>query len=656
MDDKVKRTKVAPTKVTAGSGTYYETDVIAACLIELLREERFENTSGSRLTGVSAQKQDDLWRLDDVLLDYQDSLGSQVLVPTSIKSFSLFAKTEERREFVLHGWNDMYARDRRPRPFKVGCDFLGLFAKFGGNAHFHQINTLLSKARRQRDDFCKRIVEPGNLEHAERWLEWLAKPEGLNAGIPDDENSQQAFIAALHVRDFDFGAESSTSFQRCLNDCRLLTVEQSPTAGERLWLDLWRIARKLREDGGDLNRSKLLDELDVTIQLKQSPRLEKFYRMLQERSNEDLAAQPREIGGKLHLKRYDAVESLCKKLDSGDDGPLVVIGESGVGKSTIVAEVLKRQDSGRPLFFRLDTAINLVEEAPNLFQPFDLREVLEGNSCLRCTLVVDGIEQAATQSQVRALAKFLRAGTECKRWRVVVTCQREHFPRITQVLSDLNVDVSTWHKAPIGDMTYRDIEEVIEAFPSLRRVLLQPKLPSLYRRPVIVDALVRAASERELESMSAVGESDLIHWIWEHRIAGPCGASVSNLLLELARQQADQGELESSELSLGGHSDAIDKALQASLLTRRRGNLRFTHDLYADWARMLWLRASGPEQHQHIVSRSVDPRWHRAIRTLSVEFLEQEGTLTRWQTHVAEQSVASAECVNGIETTFSTVQ
>tara|TARA_R110002073_G_scaffold154858_8_gene310097 strand:+ start:26815 stop:31980 length:5166 start_codon:yes stop_codon:yes gene_type:complete len=648
MDKKVKCTKVAPTKVTAGSGTYYETDVVAACLIELLREERFENASGSIMTGVSVQKQDDLWRLDDVLLEYQDSLGSQILVPTSIKSFSLFAKTNERREFVLHGWTDMYSIDRRPRPFSIGCDFLGLFANFGGSIHLQQINTLLGKARQQRDDFCHRIVESGNFENAERWLEWLAKPDGLNGGVSDDDKSRQAFIAALHVRDFDFGAKSSTSLQRCLNDCRLLTVEQSPIEGERLWMELWRIARQVRETGGDLNRSKLLDELDVKIQLKQSPRFERFYRILQERSDEDLAAQPRMIGGKLHLTRIGAVKSLDSQLDSSDDDPLVVIGESGVGKSTIVADVLERRALWRPLFFRVDTAINLVEESPDLFQPFDLREVLEGNSCPRSMLVVDGVEQVATQSQIRSLAKFLRAGTEGRRWRVVITCQREHFPRITQVLSDLNLDISTWHKVPIGDITYDDIEVVVKAFPSLRRVLLQPKLPTLYLRPVIVDALIRAASERELESMSAVGESDLIHWIWEHRIAGTCGTNVSNLLLELARQQADQGELETSELSLSGYSDAIDKALKASLLTRRRGKLRFTHDLYADWARMLWLRASGREQPQNLVKRSIEPRWHRAIRTFAVDLLEQNESVSEWQDHITKQSGASDLFLDGL--------
>lgn len=633
---------VAPTSLTAGKGTFFEVDVVAACLVELLAEQAFQNQEGSRLVKVSVQKQDDRWRLDDILLQYECDGAEEWLIPVSVKSFSLFSKTTERREFVRHAWSDLMAKERRPRTFDLGRDRLGLFAKFDGSPRLHQIETLVEKARQQDGNFATRIAEPGNLQDAEQWLNWLAMPASF-AGIDSGGNdSLQTFIASLHVRNFDFGSGTSLSLQTVQEHCRLMCVGEEPASGMRLWRDIWDIAKTLRLSGGDMDRGELIHCLKTSVQLKALPRFNAAFQILRSRSDDDLKLQPRSLGGAVEIARPEVGTSIDDYFGSQEPMHAFVLGDSGVGKSTAVANSIDKSGSLiESFFFRLETACEIADNESVLFAPYTIREVFSGSPERSKVIVIDGIEQAAGRQQIRNLAKLVLAAQAVPTLRVVLICQREQYQRVLRFLDDNNVDAKNWKRIIVDSFSPIEALTAIKSRPSLKRLFLSPTLPSLYRRPIILDAFLRIASDQDVGHLDAIGESHLIHWVWEHRIVAEHGTGVSNLLLELGRRQGDESELETAQSLLPAFASSVDFAVNGSLLVRSQMKLRFAHDIYADWSRMLWLLDQGSSMPDVLELKSSRPKWYRAIRMVGIHFLEQDASTGTWLKYVGKGTAVS---------------
>ncbi|EKK02394.1 hypothetical protein RBSH_02260 [Rhodopirellula baltica SH28] len=633
---------VSPTSLTAGKGTFFEVDVVAACLVELLAEQAFQNQQGTRLVQVSVQKQDDRWKLDDLLLQYESDGAEEWLIPVSVKSFSLFSKTAERREFVHHAWSDLIATERRPRTFDLGRDRLGLFAKFDGSPRLTQIETLIEKAREQNDSFPTRIVEPGHLQNAEKWLQWLELPTSLADVAPDGKDSLQNFIASLHVRNFDFGSTTSLSLQTVQEHCRLMCVRDESASGIQLWRDIWDIAKTLRLSGGDMDRGKLIHCLKTPVQLKASPRFNAAFQILRSKSDVDLQLQPRRLGGEVEVARTEVDTLIDGYLGSQDLINAFVLGDSGVGKSTAVANAIEKSSSlTESFFFRLETACEIADNESTLFAPYTIREIFSGTSERSKFIVIDGIEQAADRSQIRNLAKFVLAAQGISTLRVVLVCQREQYQRVLRFLDDNNVDAKTWKRIVVDSFSTTEALAAIKSRPSLMRLYLSPNLPSLYRRPIILDAFLRIASEQDVSHLNAIGESHLIHWVWEHRISAEHGTRVSNLLLELGRRQGDESELETTQSLLPAFASPIDAAVNGSLLVRNQMKLRFAHDIYADWSRMLWLLDQGRSMSDALEAKSSRPKWYRAIRMVGIHFLEQDTSTETWLRYVGKGTAVS---------------
>jgi hypothetical protein len=637
-----RNSHLAPSSLTAGFGTFYDVDVVATCLIELLAEQTFQNEVGSRLVRVSVQKQDDRWRLDDILLSYDSVGNTDFLIPISVKSFPLFSKTTERQEFVQHAWTDFLAMERRPRKFDPERDRLGLFARFDGSPRLRQIETLIEKARQQDGNFVDRILEPTNFQDAEQWLQWLRMPSMSAAIDTVSDDLLQTFIASLHVRNFDFGGATSLSLHTALESCRSMCAGEQTEAGVQLWHEIWEVAKSLRLAGGDMDRRELINRLKTVVQLKASPRFNVALQVFRSKSAGDLAVQPRKIGGKVAIGRPELERSISDYFNASEPIHAIVLGDSGVGKSTAVANAIESYGvTNEIFFFRLETACEIVENEALLFKPFTIREVFAGTAEQSKIIVIDGVEQASNRNQVSSLAKLVLAATYVPTIRLVLVCQREQYQRVLSFLNDHNVDAKEWKRILVDSFSTSEALKAIMSRPSLRRLFTSPELPSLYRRPIILDALLRIDCDQDISHLSAIGESHLIHWVWEHRITAVYGTAVSNLLLALGQRQGDESELETSQSSLPEFANSIDDAMKGSLLERNRTKVRFSHDIYADWSRMLWLLNQGSSMHDVLEEKSQRPKWLRAIRMVGINLLEQDESKNTWLRFVGKSSTVS---------------
>jgi hypothetical protein len=548
----------------------------------------------------------------------------------------------ERQEFVHHAWLDFLAKDRRPRPFDFKRDRLGLFANFSGSQRLQQIEILVEKARQQDENFATRIVEPGNLRDAKQWLDWLKMPDSIADIYSSSDDSLQMFIASLHVRNFDFGTGTSLSLQTVLGHCRRMCVGEELASGVRLWRDIWDIAKTLRFSGGDMDRGELVNCLKTSTQLKALPQFNAAFRILRSRSDDDLMLQQRRLGGAVEIVRPHVEALIDDYFKSQEAIHAFVLGDSGVGKSTAVANAIDKSGSLiDAYFFRLETACEFADNKSVLFAPHTIREVFLGTPERSRFIVIDGIEQAVGREQVRNLAKLVLAALAAPILRVVLICQREQYQRVLRFLDDNNIDARNWKRIVVDSFSQPEALTAIKSRPSLKRLYLSPTLPSLYRRPIILDAFLRIASDQEFRHLNALGESHLIHWVWEHRIVAAHGTDVSNFLLELGRRQADESELETAQSHFPAFSNAVDIAVNGSLVVRNQMKLRFSHDIYADWSRMLWLLDQGSSMPDILEQKSSQLKWYRAIRMLGIHFLEQEESTETWLEYVNKGTAVS---------------
>lgn len=628
-----KNATAAPTKNTSGAGFSFETCVVAASLLDLLTEQFLDGVPNSRLDVVSAQKGPANWSCDDLLLTYATTHDDQVLVPTSIKSFPALEIVANREEFIGHAWADALGERRRPRALRLGHDRIGLFSTFHSRKLARTLAELIKKAREQGSDFRQNVVAPGHLADGEAWLSRLACPPTVASGLSDAE--QQAFIASLERREFDFGTPSSQSYRQYENTSRLATTSESHDDGRLLWQELCRVAEKLREAGGDMSRPRLIQELGSAPRLKDAPRFADTWRRLTGACERELSQLPRTIGRRVSLERSSEVSRLSTLATSSEGRALVICGPSGSGKSTaaglLCSEVAKR---GRVLWMSLPLAIKLAEKsnADVLSHGDALGDVLASVSCPEAWLFIDGLDRATRKEHFSGPAAIISAArlNVATRWTIVATCQHEHWPRVRRLLTDAGVDTDGWSVTVIEALSAAELTQVTSQVPAILPVLNQPRLRRFASRPLILDLLVKAAENGDLPDQKWIGESHLVEWFWETRVRASVGISGSQTLLELGRRQADAAELDTAIFDVSSQTDT-EPLLKAGLLREREERVGFDHDTLGDWARFRWLLANGAALPKVLQERSNNPLWHSAIRLLAIHRLEKFENSDQWE-------------------------
>ncbi len=255
------------------------------------------------------------------------------------------------------------------------------------------------------------------------------------------------------------------------------------------------MAENLRVAGGDITRRRLIEALATAPRLKAAPRFADTWRRLIAESERELARQPRSIGAAaLHWK---------ERTQSGD---LLMRAQNAAGRCCCLRTVrLRKVSRGQPIVHRSSqTGASFVVAAtvgagsPNksatglLCHGDSIVDVLANVSSSEAWLFVDGIDRATREDQFRHLAAILTAGRSrnAMPWRIVVTCQEEHWVRVRRLLLNAGVRVDGWRSTEIEPLTRGELAHVTRKVPAILPVVNQPQLRTLMCRPLILDLLV----------------------------------------------------------------------------------------------------------------------------------------------------------------------
>jgi hypothetical protein len=641
----------APTKSTSGAGFPFETQVVAACLLDLLVEAPLPDCDGSRLREVSVQKLPDRWRCDDIVLRYHLESEEDLLIPTSVKSFPVLEDTSRSREFVAAAWADVVSKHRHPRAFRLGHDRIGLFCSPHSAKTSYTLNELVRKAKDQNQHFFRRVREPGHLDNADHWLDLFdynpsAGPESVS------QKDQQAFIASLEIRPFDLEYRSSESLRTLHERCRLATTEEDARSADNLWKRLNTVAERLRHAGGEICRPKLIQDLADGPSLKFCPRFAGALRRLFAESDLDLKRQKTLIGNAVHLERAGLVDRVIKAFNEEPIRAIVLVGPSGVGKSAVAAVAARSlQNSARVLWLPLRQLFSLADHRPitALQRGDSIQDLFTHVSTARAAIVLDGVDRATTIEQFAAIAFIVDAALNAgsSPWKLVMTCQDEHWPRVRRLLTEAQVNCVGWQVEQVPHLDKEDVRRVVAAAPQIARVVALPAMSRIARLPFVLDLLVRGCSTEPLGA-EWVGESHLIEWFWESRVEGRAGTDGTIGLLDLGRRQADEEELDTALNHVSLSQASLASLIEAGVVHRRDDRLAFVHDTFGDWARFRWLRSQGPNLSQVLRERTPNPLWHKPIRLLAVHALESSDGSESWEKLAAECPEAVDFFLDGI--------
>ena len=147
--------------------------------------------------------------------------------------------------------------------------------------------------------------------------------------------------ARLHVLRFDKNLEEG----RYINQCALVVASGSVEEGTKLWSALCQLAADNRGIGGYFDLPKLLQRLRGTFDLADYPDFRADWARLDAMSGDNLANVRSVLGAGIHLDRASELATISKSI--GEHGITFVAGESGSGKSSLIAQMARETGAGQ---------------------------------------------------------------------------------------------------------------------------------------------------------------------------------------------------------------------------------------------------------------------------------------------------------------------
>jgi len=610
---------VTTTRSTSGEGYDFEDLVSAWLLAKMLTGEPIPGPQ-SLGTGIKNQTEALGWRVDDLLVE---TLGAPLAV--SCKGNVQVSANGLPKDFVERIWAQTDANE----PADGKRAFFALATR-GSHAGFEATWADIRNWAVGSDDELTLARIGASPKHA-RVFSSVAAPNGVER----DRRIALALARRIDVHSFDFQLAPSADEAAAIQQCRQVLSDGGQEAAARLWDGLVDRAHESRVGGGAIVLTELWSELRASFDLKDHPDFEREWRALREFTADRLASVATTLPGGVALDRERLSAEIATAISR--DEPVLVAGESGVGKSALVKKALEQHDNHPVVVWLGPEDLEKMLSAQGrselgLKHPLARTLLWAGSSDI--VLVLDAAERISEQTANAAanmLAELAKGPVK-----VVVVGQ--------SLWASSGGALLAGARAKLVSVDLLEPEEVADALRQsapvrwmASRQNILPGLRNLRTLGWVIAAAVAPASANSLASPSSIVDQVFSRWT-EGKLA------LEGLLKRFAVREADfERSFAVSELGAGDLA-AYDGASQTFPLRRNnRGRLEFEHDLAADWARFEILKEmeiAGDEWRTH----AINPLWHNAIRLAGQWLLrEVEGGASAWDLAVAKLKAARAD-------------
>jgi hypothetical protein len=606
-----KRGKVATTRSTAGPGFAFE-DLVAADL--LARFVLDIPIPGIEVPGREILSQTGAlgWAIDDLVCVGSGPDGKARHLALSCKSNVQVTASGWPKDFVGAAWTLWRAQS----PFNRSTDHIGLVTR-GRNAAFDAIWSDLKTWCDDPDPAMAMGRVNASAKHR-KIFDSVHMP-GVEKGALPDEAETLALIARLHLYPVDFQLNPSLNLERAKQRCRTALVSDSQTEANALWDALVQTAESARLGSGIIRLPRLLGDLSSRFALKAHPSISASWLSLGNLSSDQRATIEVALPNGHVVDRQKETAGLSQLLRASR--VCIVIGESGVGKSAVVARLLDQDFADATQIWLgpdvLRSALSAASRsAIGLDQELGL--VLDRSPGDDKVLILDSLERLEGASLGKLIALLSLLATNCA-WRIVLITQSgfEDQLRAAAPLADAPVQL-------VSVLSAAAIRAGLRSVPQLAWIANDPAILPLFANLKTLGWVVTAASSfREDATNAPTSTADIADRLWSRWTSGAATTQLRRLLMQLAiRDAAFERSFAISDLATGDLAAFDQRSNELPLQINARNRVEFAHDLASDWARYQRLKEIADDVGQW-AALARQPLWILALRLLGQFLLTQ---------------------------------
>lgn len=616
---------------TGGAGTFFERDVDAYWLAQLLLKWIPPILIEATVVEVSFQTEHLGWKTDDVLITCEGAGGIRSKLAGQVKrTFTVSAADEECQKAILDFWQDF----KNPGQFSAEHDRFVLIVQRGSNAFLGDFGRFLDCARASRDgaDFAHRLATPGFIsKKAVRHAEAIATIVGVHEGRTVDPAELWPFVKVLHLLSLDLDTATRQTEAHLRGVLAYTASEHSgQTVASASWSALQRLAESSMKEARTFSREDLPEDLKrahgVLGMIEN-----KILKALKDHSEPTLRKIRSTIGPTFHLSRPALVEQVLDQLERSQ--VVIVSGPAGSGKSAVGKEVLTQLSQEQFAFaFRAEEFAKAhIDETLRAAQVpgngVALTAVLAAQG--RKIILIESMERLLERSTRDAFSDLITRAIEDPDLQLVITCRDYSTEQVRE--SFLREPGLTQAVVLAPQLEDAELDAIAAGLPQLSRPLSHPPLRSILRNPYFLDKALDIPwpPERPLPE----SEREFRRYFWRHLVrtegAPGLGRRREQVLEEIAIRRA---RALSEYIPLADLDPAVVASLKAdSLIVCPDGQpslIATAHDVLEDWAILEWFE----EQHlaeatsfaELAAAIGTHPAIRRSYRKWVTELLERE--------------------------------
>ncbi len=472
---------------TGGAGTFFERDVGAYWLAQLLLRWIPPILIGTSVIKVSFQTEHLGWQTDDLLVECEGAGALRRKVACQVKrAFNVSAADAECCKAILDFWQDF----KNQRLFSEARDRLVLIVQRGTDVLLAQFGRLLDCARASRDgaDFAHRLATPGFISNkAVHQAGEISKIIGTHEGRAITPAEVWPFLKVLYLLNLDLDTATRQAECHILAALTLTATDRDGrNAAAASWSALQRLAESSMKDARTIRREDLPAELGRAHRFLGITE-DKIVRALNDHSTPILRKIRSTIGSNVHLPRNTLIEQALNELVTTQ--VVILSGPAGSGKSAIGKEIFNRLAADHFAFaFRVEEFAKAhIDETLQTAQIPGNAEALAAvlGAQERKVILIESMERLLERSTRDAFSDLVAQAVADPDLRLIITC-RDYSAE--QVLESFFRSQDLRHAViavpPLADS---ELAEIAAAIPDHARPLGSAPLRQILRNPFFLD-------------------------------------------------------------------------------------------------------------------------------------------------------------------------
>ncbi len=571
---------------TGGGGVNFETRVQAVFVVLMLTGQIAPCIPSWPITKIKLQGRYEGFNTDDfILYAKNEKTESEAKLLAQIKhSVAITEANETFGEVMQAAWNDFNNADL----FNANIDSIALITGPLGASDIENVRTIMEWARycQTEEEFLNKINTPRFSSEAKRnKLEvFRTHLNKANNGVEISDKQLWEFLRKFNILGYDLDVESGVTFSLISS----LIAQNTKENNSFIWSKIVDFVQSANQNSGTISIANIPMEVSQFFNKTYNSQCIMDIKKLKEHGEYILNGIQSDIAG-IHIRRTECLGQLIEYTESSK--LVIVTGERGCGKSSLVKEFVKYIDGKSPVICLRTEQI----DKPHLHDIFSsigiLSRIEEIESYFAMIpkkyFLLESFEKLLELENTTAFLDLIRFLNKQQGWTIIASTRNYAYQQIAfNFLQTLGINYSVLELKGFNE---HELKEISDEIVHLKPLLENPHLKHLLGNPFYLNLAHRVIHSGGCIS-STDGEKEFQTAVWtkiiqknhERKDGRPLKRKQTfiNIAVERAKHMV-------YGISESKFDPEILLVLEADALIRRNeatGLVSPAHDIFEDWA------------------------------------------------------------------------